>query len=109
MSAAVFSSSGGQLFSNFRSFSGKMAADNLDISLKRLGLKACLLTKDIHAAQHGSSCQIKLSGFHIQIPAHLEVTLQATCPKPLTDGKAGYVFFLASIQTGRAAKREQKQ
>lgn len=49
--------------------------------------------------QHGSPCQIKLGGFHIQIPPCFEVRLQAMCPKPLVDGEAGCVF-LASIAHG---------
>lgn len=92
VTAAVFSSSGGQLFSNFRSFSQKMAADNWDMPLKRMDLKACLFTKDVQAVQRSRSCKIKPSGFQIQIPPYFEVRLQAMCPKPLANRKAGDVF-----------------
>lgn len=70
-----------------------MAADKGDRPLKRMDLKACLFTKDVQAVQHGGSCEIKLSGFQIQIPPYFEVRLQAMCPKLLTDRKAGVFFF----------------
>lgn len=70
-----------------------MAADNGDRPLKRKDLKACLFTKDVQAVQCGGSCEIKPSGFQIQIPPYFEVRLQAMCPKLLASRKAGDVFL----------------
>lgn len=70
-----------------------MAADNRDGPLKRADLKACLFTKDVQAVQRGSSCEIKPSGFRIQIPPYFEVRRQAKYPKPLANGKAGNIFL----------------
>lgn len=86
-----------------------MAADNRDRPLKRMDLKACLFTKDVQAVQRGGSCEIKPSGFQIQIPPYFEVRLQAMCPKLLTNRKAGIVFFSKKIQIVRAKEGEQEQ
>lgn len=86
-----------------------MAADNGDRPLKRMDLKACLFTKDVQAVQRSSSCEIKPSGFHIQIPPYSEVRLQAMCPKLLTNRKAGITFFSKKVQIVRAKKGEREQ
>jgi len=86
-----------------------MAADNGDRPLKRTDLKACLFTKDLQAVQCGGSCEIKPSGFWIQIPPYFEVRLQAICPKPLANGKAGDNFFRKKIHIVRAEEVEQER
>lgn len=87
-----------------------MAADDGDRPLKRTDLKACLFTKDVQAVQRSGSCEIKPNGFRIQIPPYFEVRLQAMCPKPLANGKAGDGFFLEKkIQIVRAEEEEQER
>lgn len=85
-----------------------MVADNGDRPLKRTDLKACLFTKEVQAVQCSSPCEIKLSGFWIQIPPYFEVRFQAMCPKLLANGKAGdFLFFSKKIQIVRAEEGEQ--